>query len=102
MTLKKMRPQRKRKAIKHREERFHATAPNQAWSIDFVADQLQDGRRFRALTVVDIFTREGVAIEVGQSLKGDDIVSVAVNEPMISALFFITFSFWFVEAALCS
>ncbi len=74
MTLKKMRPQRKRKAIKHREERFQATAPDQAWSIDFVADQLQDGRRFRALTVVDIFTREGVAIEVGQSLKGDDVV----------------------------
>ena len=74
MTLKKMRPQRKRKAIKHREERFQATGPDQAWSIDFVADQLQDGRRFRALTVVDIFTREGVAIEVGQSLKGDDVV----------------------------
>jgi putative transposase len=74
MTLKKMRRQRKRKAIKHREERFQATAPDQAWSIDFVADQLQDGRRFRALTVVDIFTREGVAIEVGQSLKGDDVV----------------------------
>jgi putative transposase len=67
MTLKKMRPQRKRKAIKHREERFQATGPNQAWSIDFVADQLQDGRRFRALTVVDIFTREGVAIEVGRA-----------------------------------
>lgn len=74
MTLKKMRPQRKRKAIKHREERFKATGPDQAWSIDFVADQLQDGRRFRALTVVDIFTREGVAIEVGQSPKGDDVV----------------------------
>src|ERR1700689_5895000 len=74
MTLKKMRPQRKRKAIKHREERFQATGPNQAWSIDFVADKLQDGRRFRALTVVDIFTREGGAIEVGQSLKGDDVV----------------------------
>ena len=28
MTLKKMRPQRKRKAIKHREERFHATGPD--------------------------------------------------------------------------
>jgi putative transposase len=50
-----MRPQRKRKAIKHREERFRATGPDQAWSIDFVADQLQDGRRFRALTAVDIF-----------------------------------------------
>ena len=41
---------------------------------DFVADQLQDGRRFRALTIVDVFTREGVAIRVGQRLKGDDVV----------------------------
>src|SRR5579859_5294050 len=52
LTLKK-RPQRKRKAVRHREERFVASAPNQAWSTDFVADQLQDGTRFRALTVVD-------------------------------------------------
>src|SRR6202051_4287812 len=72
----KKRPQRKRKAIRHREERFTATAPNQAWSIDFIADQLQDGTRFRALTVVDVYTREGVAIEAGQSLKGDDVVRV--------------------------
>ena len=75
LTLKK-RPQRKRKAVRHREERFIATAPNQAWSIDFVADQLQDGTRFRALTVLDVYTREGVAIEAGQSLKGDDVVRV--------------------------
>ena len=57
LTLKK-RPQRKRKAVRHREERFIATAPNQAWSIDFVVDQLQDGTRFRALTIVDVYTRE--------------------------------------------
>lgn len=69
-----MRPQQKRRAVKHREERFMANGPNQAWSIDFVADKLQDGRRFRALTIVDVFTRESVAIEVGQSLKGDDVV----------------------------
>jgi transposase InsO family protein len=48
--------------------------PNQAWSIDFAADQLQDGRRFLALTAVDGFTREGAAIEVGQRLKRHDVV----------------------------
>jgi putative transposase len=74
LTLKKMRRQGKRKAVQHRAERFVATGPNQAWSIDFVADQLQDGTRFRSLTMVDIYTREGIAIEVGQSLKGDDVV----------------------------
>ena len=56
----KKRPQPKRKAVRHREERFTATAPNQARSIDFVADQLQDGTHFRALTIFDVYTREGV------------------------------------------
>jgi putative transposase len=63
----KKRPQRKRKAVRHREERFIATAPNQAWSMDFVADQLQDCKRFRALTIFDGYTREGVAIEAGRA-----------------------------------
>jgi len=46
------------------------------WNLDFVADQLVDGGRFRALTVVDMFTHESLAIEVGQSLKGEDGVRV--------------------------
>ena len=64
-------PRRRRCAAANRRERSKATAPNQAWSLDFVADQLADGRRFRALTIVDVFTRESLAIEAGQSLKGD-------------------------------
>ena len=41
-----------------------------------MVDQLTDGRRFRALTIVDVFTRESLAIEVGQALKGTDVVEV--------------------------
>lgn len=40
--------------MRHREEKFVATATNQAWSLDFMADQLQDGRRFRALTIYNV------------------------------------------------
>lgn len=61
-------PRRRRCAAANRRERSKVTAPNQAWSLDFVADQLTDGRRFRALTVVDVFTRESLAIELGQGL----------------------------------
>jgi putative transposase len=43
--------------------------------MDFVADALFDGRRLRALTVVDNYTRESLAIDVGQSLKGEDVVN---------------------------
>jgi putative transposase len=70
----KQRPKRRRRAAEQRGERVRTTAANQAWSLDFVADQLADGRRFRALTMVDVFTRESVAIEVGQALKGTDVV----------------------------
>jgi putative transposase len=44
--------------------------------MDFMADQLFDGRRFRLLTIVDDFTRESLAIEVGQRLNGDDVARV--------------------------
>jgi putative transposase len=58
----------------HRRERRKPNALNEIWSLDFVADQLVDGRRFHVLTVVDLFTRESLAIEIGQSLKGEDVV----------------------------
>ena len=68
----RQRVKRRRRAAEHRRERFHSTAPNQVLSMDFVADQLADGRRFRSLTVMDIYTRECLAIEAAQSLKGEE------------------------------
>ena len=41
-----------------------------------MADQLADGRRFRALTVLDVFTRECLAIEAGAQLHGEHGVAV--------------------------
>jgi putative transposase len=70
------RPARRRKAMVVRAHRPPVTRPNEAWSLDFVADQLVNGQRFRALTVVDVFTREGIAIEVGQRLRGEHVVDV--------------------------
>ena len=43
-------------------------APNTVWSMDFMADQLGDGRAFRLLNVLDDFNREGLGIEVDFSL----------------------------------
>lgn len=70
------RPAGKRRAAVHRQQRFKPTEPNQVWAMDFVSDQLCDGRRFRWLTVVDIYTRESLAIEPGQSLRGEDVVRI--------------------------
>ncbi len=45
-----------------------ASAINEIWSMDFVADALFDGRKLRMLTVGDLCTRRDLAIEVGQSV----------------------------------
>ena len=44
--------------------------------MDFVCDSLFNGRRFRALTIVDNYSRECPAIEVGQSITGEIVVAV--------------------------
>ena len=44
--------------------------PNQRWSLDFVSDQMTDGRRFRILTVIDNCTRECLALVADTSLSG--------------------------------
>jgi putative transposase len=70
------RPPRRRKAAIVRAHRPPVTRPNEAWTLDFVADQLVKGHRFRALTVVDVCTRESLAIEVGHRLRGEHVVNV--------------------------
>jgi putative transposase len=46
------------------------TAVNQRWSMDFVSDQLSNGRRFRVLNVVDDYSREMVGQLVSVSISG--------------------------------
>ena len=50
--------------------------PNERWSMDFVSDSIVNGRRFRALAIVDDYSRECPAIEVDTSLGGARVVSV--------------------------
>jgi len=71
LSLRLKRPRRNR-AAKLRQPKQLAFAINEVWSADFVADALFDGRKLRMLTVVDCYTRECLAIDVGQSLKGED------------------------------
>lgn len=75
LNLRRRRP-RRRVAAQHREERPRITAPDQVWSMDFVADELFNGRRIRALTVVDNCSREALAIAVDHRLNGADVVEV--------------------------
>jgi putative transposase len=50
--------------------------PNQQWGVDFISDALAWGRRIRLFTVVDVFTREALALEVDTSLPGGRVVRV--------------------------
>jgi putative transposase len=67
---------RRNKAVQPRQPKAPANAMNQIWSMDFVADNLFDGCKLRMLTVVDCYSRESLAIHVGQSLKVEDVVNV--------------------------
>jgi putative transposase len=49
---------------------------NERWSMDFVTDSIITGRRFRALAIVDDYSRECPAIEVDTSLGGRRVVGV--------------------------
>jgi putative transposase len=75
LSLRAKRP-RRRKMVVHREARCRPRKPNEAWSLDFIHDELSNGKKFRALTVVDVFSREGLAIEVGHRLRGEHVVDV--------------------------
>jgi putative transposase len=52
------------------------TRINERWSLDFLLDTLEDGRRVRLLAVVDDFTRACLAIEVDTSIGGRRVVEV--------------------------
>ncbi len=48
-------------------------AVNERWSMDFIADQLANGRRFRVLNVVDDFSREVIGQLVSVSISGRQV-----------------------------
>jgi len=75
LQMRRKRPRRNR-SCQIRITRPQAKRTNESWSMDFMADQLFDGQRFRLLTLVDNFSRESLAIRVGQRLTGDDVVEV--------------------------
>lgn len=50
--------------------------PDERWTLDFVTDALADGRRFRILTVLDIFSRECLALDAATSLPSSLVTLV--------------------------
>ena len=75
LNLRRKRPARLKRAAQRR-VRAQPWSINESWSMDFVADALFNGRRFRALTVVDNFSRECLGIKVDQSIKGSHVAEL--------------------------
>lgn len=70
-----MRIKPKKRLIREKPEALVVpTTINQCWSMDFMHDQLADGRSFRLFNVLDDFNREGLAIEVDFSLPAERVV----------------------------
>jgi len=59
--------------------RLRPEYPDHVWSYDFVLHHTSDGRKFRILTIIDEFTRQCLAIDIGRSLKHDDVLERLVD-----------------------
>lgn len=69
-----VRSRRRKRVARWRGERLEAPkGSNQVWAMDFMSDQLADGRRLRVLPIIDVHTRECLAIEVDTSLTGERV-----------------------------
>jgi putative transposase len=47
---------------------------NQCWAMDFVSDALFNGKRFRALTIIDVYSRECLSLYADKKITGEKVV----------------------------
>jgi len=65
-----MRRKARKRLLRVGSPRPAVTGPNQEWALDFVHDAAESGRKFRVLSVIDIYTRECLALEVDTGFAG--------------------------------
>ena len=75
LVLRRKRPKRRRSAA-IREQSCAPSRANERWAMDFVHDTLSGGGRMRVLAVIDVYTRECVALRAGRGFRGDDVVRI--------------------------
>jgi putative transposase len=75
LQLTRKRPKRHKSAVARRTPPA-VTQPGEAWAVDFVHDQLADGRTFQVSTAVDVFTRECMALVARRTFSGADVAAV--------------------------
>lgn len=71
-----LRRKKRKRLSRQRPAATAAQAANQEWAMDFVADAMASGRRIRVLSVIDVFTRECLALETDTSMGSLRVVRV--------------------------
>lgn len=66
----------RRRIATSRPRPFAPARPNSVWSYDFVFDACANGQQVKCLTVVDEYTRESLAIDVGGSIRSARVIEV--------------------------
>jgi putative transposase len=82
LQIRHKRPKRK-VAAKLREDRRAPTAPNEVWAMDFLSDQLFDGRKIRVLTIVDAYSKVSPAIDVRDRYTGADVAATLTRKESV-------------------
>lgn len=67
---------RKRIPARVKEPLLVPSEPNETWSMDFMADRLMNGRRFRVLNIIDDYNREALIIEPYFSITAIRVISI--------------------------
>ena len=49
---------------------------NECWAMDFVSDQMYNGKRFRILTLIDLYSRECLALYVDKNITGETVATL--------------------------
>lgn len=67
---------RRRRSTRYRSGRPKIRFPNDCWAMDFMSDNLFDGRSFRILTIVNCHSRESLATVPQQSFRAHQVADV--------------------------
>lgn len=67
---------RRRRTTGIRQPRTPATAPTERWAMDFMHDTLATRQTIRVFTLVDVYTRECLALEVAPRFTGSDVARI--------------------------
>jgi putative transposase len=74
LQVQRVKPRRRSRVA--RPTRLEASYPGHIWAYDFVEDALADGTPLRILTVMDEFTREGLALDVALTTSAERVIGV--------------------------